>query len=83
MALSNDPIHCDLGPERCFGCKARTWRFNPGSLGVSYRGGRDMFHDHTVGEVIRENLALAKANGREVDVKSGPAQAPINSLGLG
>ena len=81
MALSNDP-HCDLGPDACFGCKARHWRQNPGSLGVAYRGGRDFFHDTTIKESVDENLRLAKANGREVEPVVPPYQVPVSALGV-
>ena len=82
MALSTDPRHCEIGPEGCFGCRARYWRFNPGSLGVSYRQGRDFFHDTTLKESVDENVRLAKANGIDIEPVAAPSPVPTSALGV-
>lgn len=51
-------------PDRCFTCKLRYWR-EAGGLSVSYQGGRDFFHDTTIGAEQRRIVAEGRANGAD------------------
>lgn len=54
--------HCDPDDTHpCFACKAAYWRRHGAPLQFTY--GKDTFHGPTGGELLREGIREAKANG--------------------
>lgn len=56
-------MHCDLGPDECFGCKCEYWR-DGGGAPLQFTYGRDDFHGPTVKERVDETKrAYRERNG--------------------
>lgn len=66
LANANEP-HCEVGPDKCFGCRVRYWRREGTPISIPNHFKAANADGYTQRELANETIAAAKADGREIE----------------